>query len=101
MFYFHHVAWEIFSRVCLVPTLLFVAWRFAFGEVGIMSDWSKIHIREKYTSILQAYNPFDWNYDRDVENKTNPKKTDGDSKKIEEKIQLRGNWFGNDSYKGN
>ena len=88
MFYFHHVAWELFSRICMVPTLLLTLYRLLYGEVGIFSDWSRVHIREKYSSFLDAFNPFFWDYKSSVDEKGlkngvnggkgDYKKTDGD-----------------------
>ena len=48
-----------------------------------MSDWSKFHVREKYTSVLSGFNPFNWDYqkcvDVEMEGKgLDYKKTDGD-----------------------
>ena len=46
-----------------------------------MSDWSKFHVREKYTSVLSGFNPFNWDYQKCVEMEgkgLDYKKTDGD-----------------------
>ena len=44
--------------VCAAPCLLFVAYRFFFSS----HDWDKVVVREKYSSLLSAYNFLKWDY---------------------------------------
>ena len=64
IFYYHHIVFEWFSKICALPCMAFVIYRFFYGKPE--KGWSSVTVREKYKTPLDAFNFFNFNYDKAV-----------------------------------
>ena len=62
MFYYHHKIWAEFSRLCIIPTLLFTLYRFLTAPSVKSGGWSQYHVREKYSTWYESFHPLRWDY---------------------------------------
>lgn len=64
IFYYHHIFFEWFSKLCAIPCLSFVLYRFLYCKPKC--GWENVVIREKYNSYWDALNVFNLDHTKAV-----------------------------------
>ena len=64
IFYYHHIFFDWFSKLCAIPCLAFVLYRFLYSKPK--NGWSNVHVREKYNSYSDCFKFWDLDHTKAI-----------------------------------